>query len=257
MFNQKQHLRKISNETDNCECLICNKKFIKQSGLSLHLKFLHKISSEEYFDKYFPDVNKICPCGNKKKFISIKHGYQKYCNGKCPQRNKGENNPMFESTRTEEWKKKHSEFMKGNKYGLDNHSLKGVKRNFSEEHKNNIRKHLKRLNERGFENKGGRCKWYEYKGLKVQGRYELYFLMTSKLKLTKPKPIKTPFGFYTPDFETNDFYIEIKSTYTFKTCRNTKQFDKIKWVNDNIKKVKIKIIQETVVENYINKNKIK
>ena len=51
-----------------------------------------------------------------------------------------------------------------------------------------------------------------------------------------------------------DFYIEIKSTYTFKICRKTNQFKKIKWVNDNIKKVKIKIIQENVVENYLKKH---
>lgn len=254
MFNQKEHLNKISNQIDECECLICKKKFIKQSGLSLHLKFLHKISAEEYFDAYFPDVNKTCSCGNKKKFISIKHGYQKYCSANCFQRNKGENNPMFKNKRTKEWKKEHSEFMTGNRYALNNHSLKGVKRNYSEEHKNNIRKHLKRLNEKGFENKGGRCKWYEYKGLKVQGRYELYFIMTSKLNLTKPTRIKTPYGFYTPDFEAEDFYIEIKSTYTFKICRKTNQFKKIKWVNDNIKKVKIKIIQENVVENYLKKH---
>lgn len=254
MFDRDKHLKKISNLIDECECLICKKKFNKYSGLSSHLKYTHKLSTEEYFDKFFLKVNKVCICGNKKKFQSIKHGYNRYCGAKCPERGKGSDNPMFQNKRTEEWKKSHSEFMKGNVLAIGNKSTKGRKVNFTEEHKNNLRKHLKRLNERGFENKGGRCKWYEYKGLKVQGRYELYFLMTSKLNLTKPTRIKTTYGFYTPDFEAEDFYIEIKSTYTFKICRKTNQFKKIKWVNDNIKKVKIKIIQENVVENYLKKH---
>lgn len=254
MFNRNKHLKEISNLIDECECLICSKKFLKQNALATHIKYKHNISSKEYFDKFFPKVNKVCICGNNKKFQSIKHGYSRYCGVNCSERGKGSDNAMFQNKRTEEWKKSHSDFMKGNTLAKGSHSNKGRKVILTEEHKNNIRKHLKRLNERGFENKGGRCKWYEYKGLKVQGRYELYFLMTSKLKLTKPKPIKTPFGFYTPDFESEKFFIEIKSTYTFKTCRNTKQFDKIKWVNDNIKRVKIKIIQEDIVENYLKKN---
>lgn len=251
MFNQREHLKKIANQTDECECLICKKKFKKYSGLSSHLKILHTLSSEEYFDEYFPNVNKICICGNKKKFQSIKHGYKRYCGVKCSQRGKGSDNPMFNSTRTEEWRHKHSEFMRDNKLAVGNKSNLGRKNILSEQGKENIRKHLKRLNERGFENKGGRCKWYEFNGLKVQGRYELYFIMNTKLKLTKPKPIKTPYGFYTPDFESENFFIEIKSTYTIKICMKNKQLKKIKWVNDNIKKVKIKILKEIDVHNFL------
>jgi hypothetical protein len=154
----------------------------------------------------------------------------------------------------------HSKRMMGNKNAIGNKSNSGRKLQFSDEHKESIRNHLKILNEKGFENKGGRCQFYKLENLLLQGRYELYFAMTSNLDLKKPKQIKTPFGNYTPDFETENNFIEIKSTYTFKTCIKGNQYNKIKWVRNNLKPVKIIILDEMKVHNYLkefNINKLK
>ena len=145
----------------------------------------------------------------------------------------------------------HSKRMIGNKNALGNKSNSGKKLNFSEEHKAKIREHLKRLNERGFENKGGRCKFYKIENLIVQGKYELYFAMNSELDLIKPKAIKTPFGLYTPDFEVDEYFIEIKSTITFKNCIKSIQYKKIKWVRNNIKNVKIIVLNENKVYSFL------
>jgi len=97
--------------------------------------------------------------------------------------------------------------------------------------------------------KKGNVKFYIFEGLKCQGKKELRFLKEcvryKKPLPTKPKRIKTPYGFYTPDFEFPDKYIEIKCLGTFLVClgkigyRKGKvsdlQFRKIKWVAKNIK----------------------
>jgi hypothetical protein len=90
-----------------------------------------------------------------------------------------------------------------------------------------------------------KVKFYKYLGLKCQGRKELRFLkecVRYKRPIpTKAKRILTPYGYYTPDFEYPDRYIEVKCLGTFKVCLgliaykgltkiSDKQFKKIKWV---------------------------
>jgi len=66
-------------------------------------------------------------------------------------------------------------------------------------------------------------------------------------------PILTPLGYYTPDFEYEDRFIEIKCEFTYKVLMGEKsfskktktdltQFNKIKWVSENLKKVEIIIM---------------
>lgn len=98
--------------------------------------------------------------------------------------------------------------------------------------------------------KKSKVKFYVFEKLKCQGKKELRFLKEcfryKKTMPTKAKRIFTPYGFYTPDFEYPDRYIEIKSLETFKVCLglksykgltklSDKQFKKIKWVAKNIK----------------------
>ena len=97
-----------------------------------------------------------------------------------------------------------------------------------------------------------RQKRYVVEGLKCQGRTEKGYideLVDIKSSLpTKPSRIETPFGYYTPDFEFETEYIEIKSPKTFKIMLgqtswienkplSDKQYKKILWVNMNVKPV--------------------
>lgn len=102
---------------------------------------------------------------------------------------------------------------------------------------------------------GGRCKFFEVEGLRAQGRYELAYILNrinNGLELPKKaKTITTPYGFYTPDFEFIDFYVEVKSTYTIKTCKKSGQMERIKWVDKNIKDVKFILMTERKVKEII------
>lgn len=117
---------------------------------------------------------------------------------------------------------------------------------------------------------GGVCKFFKINNLTCQGTYEKFYIESlikdGKLLPTEAKPIITPFGVYNPDFEFNDRLIEIKSDYTYdiligeKINRFTnkidiKQYEKIKWVNKNIKSIEILIIDKR--KNNIIKKQIK
>lgn len=102
------------------------------------------------------------------------------------------------------------------------------------------------------------------KGLKCGSNKELRFLKECIKKNTlpsKPVRIETPYGYYTPDFEFPDKYIEVKSLHTFKVMLGEKsyikdgkvsdlQFQKIKWVANNIKKIDI-ILYLSKTDKYI------
>lgn len=239
----KDHLTKISRKIDKCKCNICDKEFLKQNALSSHLRHKHNITAKEYYDNFFLRENEnICICGSERKFDSIKSGYRRYCGINCKKRGFGEDNPNFGNFHKSP---SHSEFMRGNNFrqGISPHN-KGKKMIFSDEHLKNIRKHLNKVNSIGLENKGGRTTFYKYKDLIVQGKYELYFVILNYDKIqNKPKPIKTPFGFYSPDFDMGGYFVEIKSSYTFKNCVKGIQIKKIKWVSNNVKKVVIEILE--------------
>lgn len=254
MFNQLKHLRDISNRIDECECLICNRVFNRYSELATHLKFAHNVSSKEYYDKYILIDKNICICGNERKFRSIKHGYNRYCGMDCGQKNKGSDNPNYGKRRKNP---EHSKRMMGNKFAKGSLGNKGKKLNISENGRKALVANINRLNSRGFENKGGRCQFFSVNGMTLQGRYELYYYLTSKENLTKPELIQTPYGFYTPDFETEERYIEIKSTFTIKTCFKGKQIEKIKWVRKNIKPLTILVLDEMEVHNFLSEIDIK
>lgn len=61
------------------ECKICKKFFI---NLGRHVYNTHKLTSQEYYDKFF---NKhLCPiCNKSTTFFGIRRGYQKYCSTHC------------------------------------------------------------------------------------------------------------------------------------------------------------------------------
>jgi hypothetical protein len=93
----------------------------------------------------------------------------------------------------------------------------------------------------------GYCKYMEFEGYEIFGNTEKNFLQYIKNK-NEQLPIKgkrlgvnTPYGIYFPDFDFGDYYVEIKSEWTYKQYSepNNKQKIKLEWTNNNIKPVKI------------------
>lgn len=96
----------------------------------------------------------------------------------------------------------------------------------------------------------GRCKRYTVHGVLCQGNAEkqyLEFLFREGKELPiRPKGIRVKSGLYYPDFEFEDRFIEIKSTYTYEKLMEdgNKQFMKIKELSKLKKKVEIIIIKD-------------
>lgn len=135
---------------------------------------------------------------------------------------------------------------------------KGVK--LSDKTKSNMKKAQQKLAQSGNRvQTGGVCKHFIINGLKCQGTYEKFYI-DNLIENNKPLPtngerIITPFGVYTPDFKLDNKLIEIKSNYTYdilignKISRFTNkidltQYEKIKWVNDNVSKIDILIVDK-------------
>jgi hypothetical protein len=84
--------------------------------------------------------------------------------------------------------------------------------------------------------KRSRVKFYVFKNLKCQGRKELRYVKECVRYgwplPKKPKRIKTPLGYYTPDFGYKDKYIEIKCLGTFQVCLGLKAYKGIGELSD-------------------------
>ena len=168
------------------------------------------------------------------------------------ERLKGERNPNYGNhnpKHSEEFKQMIREKLNppGRNYGHN----KGRKLNLKDDHRRALAERVSKTNERGFDNRGGRCKFFMVDGVLLQGRYELRFYLESEVKPRRPERIKTPFGWYSPDFEFDDCFVEIKSTYTIKTCIANGQAQKINWVRQNIKPVKIMVLKESETIEYL------
>jgi hypothetical protein len=113
----------------------------------------------------------------------------------------------------------------------------------TEESKEKIRKSLLKRIKNGKINGSPKSKIYEHNGVKVQGGSELKWIKENYDMIVSEKKtgIMTPYGMYFPDFETKDYYVEVKSRYTYEKMLNKTQFKKIRYTNDNIKKLKIYI----------------
>jgi hypothetical protein len=106
---------------------------------------------------------------------------------------------------------------------------------------------------------GGVCSFYLVNNVECQGTYEKFYLeklISENKKIPeKSKPVITPYGVYNADFYDGNNLIEIKSDYTYdvlvgiKKSRWTNKFDltqyeKIKWVNENINSVEIFVVDK-------------
>ena len=101
------------------------------------------------------------------------------------------------------------------------------------------------------------AKWYEVNGVKCQGKVEkgvAEVLTEMQLHFSRGKAIKTPHGNYTPDFECDNCFVEVKTLHSwlqalgavsllenakkeeFSKLTNNSQL-KMEWVDQNIKPV--------------------
>ena len=233
----------------------------------------------------------ICFCGNKLKLINFKEGFRTFCSNECRLKNlndkiwndekfvKNQKKKMSKQSKafwsneenkrktskkigevvrdklskgishtgeyTEERSSKQSEMMKVNwRSGV----FKGVSAAMKEYWENNREAATKAVAYNA--TLGGRCKFYRVNGISIQGRYELYYILNNP-NLKGSKSIRTPFGFYTPDFDNGMEFIEIKSKFTVKICFNGIQYKKIKWVRKNLKNVRIVILDEKTVNCFL------
>lgn len=62
------------------------------------------------------------------------------------------------------------------------------------------------------------AKWYVVNGIKCQGKVEkavAELLFEKEILFSRGKAIKTPYGNYTPDFETQEYFIEVKGLHSW------------------------------------------
>jgi hypothetical protein len=106
---------------------------------------------------------------------------------------------------------------------------------------------------------GGVCKNYIINGLECQGTYEKFYLEklieNNEILPKNSIPIETPYGVYYPDFTFENRLVEIKSDYTYDVLlgikesrftrqKSLRQYEKIKWVNSNVKEVDILVVDK-------------
>jgi hypothetical protein len=139
-------------------------------------------------------------------------------------------------------------------------SLRQTGKKRTEEVKNILKNAQQKLSKSGKRKQtGGICKTYIVNGIKCQGTYEKFYLekliKEDKILPNNSIPFDTPFGMYYPDFSFESKLIEIKCDYTYDILlgntmnRFTKkidktQYEKIKWVNNNIKPIEILIVDK-------------
>jgi hypothetical protein len=141
----------------------------------------------------------------------------------------------IERNKNKEYRKKVSESVKKTHWSKHNNSQDIINKI--------LKTRIKKYNTNYFT---GRCKKTIISGIECNSKYEvkyINYLIDNKLKLPiNSKTIKTPYGTYTPDFEFEESFIEVKSNFTYdvlmgvksysKTKKsNEKQLHKIKWVN--------------------------
>jgi len=168
---------------------------------------------------------RIAKMGNLKKGVPLSKNHKSKIS-KTLKENKthiGVNNPFYGKTHSNSLKEKWSKKRKG-------------KNIHTEESKKKLREGLLKRYENGEIYSQPRSSWYEYKGIKCQGKSELKWLKENfNLVENSRLHFKTPYGLYIGDFKIKDTLIEIKSLYTFnRMIEKENQIKKILWVNKYI-----------------------
>jgi hypothetical protein len=110
----------------------------------------------------------------------------------------------------------------------------------------------------------GLCKEFIVEGIVCYGTFEKKYIeillhLGYDLPVNVKESIITEYGTYTPDFEFHDFFVEVKSKFTYDVLIGKKsysksrkssidQMNKIIWTNNNVKAVRIAIIDNGTIE---------
>jgi hypothetical protein len=113
---------------------------------------------------------------------------------------------------------------------------------------------------------GKRCEEYKIGDLTCYGKTEMKFIQkliseSSELPKNFHGALKTPYGRYNPDFELNEYLIEIKSDFTFDVLLGRKSYSKSKpsnplqlkkilWISKNVKPVLVIVVTNSSVLEY-------
>jgi len=66
----------------DCSCKICGKSFSNLMGLASHIRQIHSITAQKYYEKFYgKGYCKVC--GNPTNFNSLSEGYYTYCSNSC------------------------------------------------------------------------------------------------------------------------------------------------------------------------------
>lgn len=240
-------------QKENCVCKKCSNKLKAESNI-----FREKISSarKKYFENLSEDEHKL---QKEKMSKSIKERYEK---------------------RSEEWKKQWSQTcsdVSKERWAKDGYKekmsniLSEVNWSKSEDAKEIKEQQVKSRisNNDGSYLVKGRCKEFQVNGIKCYGKYEkmyIEFLMKNNLELPRniEQTLDTEYGTYTPDFEFDDFYVEVKSIFTYnvlmgeesysrdKTGKQIQpQFYKMQYISKNIKPIKIALMEKDNLIKYV------
>ena len=68
------------------KCLLCDRKFEDFRTLGIHISTTHKMSRQEYYDRFLrksENEGKCLECGKETDFITLVKGYRMFCSVKC------------------------------------------------------------------------------------------------------------------------------------------------------------------------------
>lgn len=91
------------------KCAICGKEYEYAilSGVNKHIKLCHKLTEEEYYEKYCGPASTCIECGKRARFLDIRRGFDQFCSGRCKQQYTTKNTPQdVREKRIEKWKQK-------------------------------------------------------------------------------------------------------------------------------------------------------
>lgn len=218
---------------NNANCKICRKEKLKE----LYKGGLHRNKTAEEKQKIFNKVTE----GRKKYYEDNPQELKNL----VQLRKKKRAEVGYEMLSSESNKKKISKGVR-NAREKDPSILKRISDSCKKWIKENPKKHL----ERQLSSKNIYKKHFIVNNIKCQGDSEkAYIEYLTNNNLTLPtkvnKGLKTSLGYYFPDFETKEFYIEIKSSYTYQLLKkdNNKQYLKI------VEASKVKPIKLIVIDN--------
>ena len=227
-------------------CKICGRSFKNAYAMNNHLKFKHKMSSKEYYDKFYKTEKegKCLICGFDTQFNGIKLGYNKYCCRKCSfssdefilkiKEGMKDSDTWNTFKNSDKLKKEKNERCKKSEYLTKTVHTKEYKERLSRAMKTSKKwkdahttKEYRELCSRNFSKLAAEGKLrviYKYDEKTFSSSYELaYYIWLKDSKkdfIYQADPIPYEFDgvikHYVPDFKVDDQLIEIKGIHFFE-----------------------------------------